>query len=99
MTTMSNTPNYDRLMDVIALVETAAIYIQPNHENIRIQETVTRNYFFTGEGEETGNFYHIQYTDVDLENDVFLRLQRMDNKAAWSYKKSEDISLNLTLRS
>mgnify|MGYP003678267809 CR=1 FL=1 len=38
---MSNTPNYDRLMDVIALVETAAIYIQPNHENIRIQETVT----------------------------------------------------------
>jgi|TARA_B110000908_G_scaffold45904_1_gene55935 hypothetical protein len=99
MTTMSNTPNYDRLMDVIALVETAAIYIQPNHENIRIQETVTRNYFFTGEGEETGNFYHIQYTDVDLENDVFLRLQRMDNKAAWSYKKSEDISLNLALRS
>ena len=99
MTTMSNTPNYDRLMDVIALVETAAIYIQPNQENIRIQETVTRNYFFTGEGEETGNFYHIQYTDVDLENDVFLRLQRMDNKAAWSYKKSEDISLNLTLRS
>jgi hypothetical protein len=99
MTTMSNTPNYDRLMDVIALVETAAIYIQPNHENIRIQETVTRNYFFTGEGEETGNFYHIQYTDVDLENDVFLRLQRMDNKAAWSYKKSENISLNLALRS
>ena len=43
---MSNTPNYDRLMDVIALVETAAIYIQPNHENIRIQETVTADYFF-----------------------------------------------------
>ena len=87
---MSNTPNYDRLMDVIALVETAAVYIRPNHENIRVKETVTRNYFFTGEGEETGKKYHIQYTDVDLENDVFLRLQRMDNKAALSYKKSED---------
>ena len=90
MTIMSNTPNYDRLMDVIALVETAAVYIRPNHENIRVKETVTRNYFFTGEGEETGKNYHIQYTDVDLENDVFLRLQRMDNKAALSYKKSED---------
>jgi hypothetical protein len=41
--------------------------------------------YFLAEGEESGDQYQVDYADVDLDNDIFYRLQKMDNKAALSY--------------
>ena len=73
---------------VAALVENATIYIQyddDDRESMRIITSMSEENYFLAEGEESGEQYQVDYADVDLENDIFYRLQKMDNKAALSY--------------
>ena len=79
----------EHLANVAALVENAIIYIQYDKdedlESMRIITSMSEENYFLAEGEESGEQYQVDYADVDLDNDIFYRLQKMDNKAALSY--------------
>ena len=69
------------LARVKALAEHAAVYVQPDSEGMRIVACVSEENHFLAEGEETGESYHIEYSEVDLAKDFFYRFQLMDNTA------------------
>jgi hypothetical protein len=43
--------------------------------------------YFLAEGEESGEQYQVDYADVDLDNDIFYRLQKMDNESPLLYNQ------------
>ena len=69
------------LARVRALAEHAAAYVQSDEEGMRIVACVSEENYFLAEGEETGESYHIEYSEVDLDKDFFYRFQLMDNTA------------------
>ena len=74
----------EHLANVAALAENAIIYIQYDKdqdlESMRIITSMSEENYFLAEGEETMEQYQIEYADVDLENDTFYRLQKMDKE-------------------
>ena len=83
--------NKEQLANVAAMAENAIIYIQYDKdedlESMRIITSMTEENYFLAEGEESGEQYQIEYADVDLENDIFYRLQRMDNESPLLYNQ------------
>ena len=81
----------EHLADVAALAENAIIYIQYDKdedlESMRIITSMSEENYFLAEGEESGEQYQIEYADVDLENDIFYRLQKMDNQSPLLYNQ------------
>ena len=81
----------EHLADVAALAENAIIYVQnsglDSYESMRIITSMTEENYFLAEGEESGEQYQIEYADVDLENDTFYRLQKMDNESPLLYNQ------------
>jgi hypothetical protein len=67
--------NKEQLAAVQALAENAAVYVQEDGEGMRILACVSEENHFLAEGEETGESYQIDYSEVDLENDMFYRYQ------------------------
>jgi hypothetical protein len=54
---------------------------------MRIITSMTEENYFLAEGEESGEQYQVDYADVDLENDIFYRLQKMDNESPLLYNQ------------
>jgi hypothetical protein len=83
--------NKEQLANVAAMAENAIIYIQYDKdedlESMRIITSMTEENYFLAEGEESGEQYQIEYADVDLKNDIFYRLQRMDNESPLLYNQ------------
>ena len=77
----------EHLANVAAMAENAAVYVQSEGEGIRILACVSEENHFLGEGEESGDSYQIDYSEVDLENDMFYRFQLMDNKSPLLYNQ------------
>jgi hypothetical protein len=81
----------EHLANVAALVENAIIYIQYDKdedlESMRIITSMTEENYFLAEGEESGEQYQVDYADVDLDNDIFYRLQKMDNESPLLYNQ------------
>jgi len=81
----------EHLANVAALAENAIIYIQYDKdqdlESMRIITSMTEENYFLAEGEESGEQYQVDYADVDLENDTFYRLQKMDNESPLLYNQ------------
>ena len=77
----------EQLAKVQALAENAAVYVQEEGEGMRILACVSEENHFLAEGEETGESYQIDYSEVDLENDMFYRFQLMDNKSPLLYNQ------------
>jgi hypothetical protein len=80
----------EHLANVAALVENAIIYIQyddDDRESMRIITSMSEENYFLAEGEESGEQYQIEYADVDLDNDIFYRLQKMDNESPLLYNQ------------
>jgi hypothetical protein len=81
----------EHLANVAALAENAIIYIQYDKdedlESMRIITSMSEENYFLAEGEESGEQYQIEYADVDLENDTFYRLQKMDNESPLLYNQ------------
>ena len=81
----------EHLANVAALAENAIIYIQYDKdqdlESMRILACMSEENYFLAEGEESGEQYQIEYADVDLENDTFYRLQKMDNESPLLYNQ------------
>ncbi len=82
----------EHLANVAALAENAIIYIQhlpvlDSYESMRIITSMSEENYFLAEGEETMEQYQIEYADVDLENDTFYRLQKMDNESPLLYNQ------------
>jgi hypothetical protein len=81
----------EHLADVAALAENAIIYIQYDKdedlESMRIITSMSEENYFLAEGEESGEQYQIEYADVDLDNDIFYRLQKMDNESPLLYNQ------------
>lgn len=74
---------------LISIVARSAVYIQEGSEGIRIDYYDTLDEMaandmtedelgFYGTGEESGEQYKIQYTDIDLKNDMFYELKLVD---------------------
>jgi len=82
--------NKEQLAAVQALAENAAVYVQEDGEGMRILACVSEENHFLAEGEETGESYQIDYSEVDLENDMFYRFQLMDNKAPVGWYAGEE---------
>jgi hypothetical protein len=84
----------EHLANVAALAENAIIYVQnsglDSYESMRIITSMTEENYFLAEGEESGEQYQIEYADVDLENDTFYCLQKMDNKAPVGWYAGEE---------
>ncbi len=70
---------------VAKLAIDCAVYIpeeldgQPNHEAIRVRATDVDEEMMYGEGEESGAEYAIEFSEVDLKNDMFYKFTLMDN--------------------
>jgi len=81
----------EHLADVAALAENAIIYIQYDKdedlESMRIITSMSEENYFLAEGEESGEQYQVDYADVDLDNDIFYRLQKMDNESPLLYNQ------------
>jgi hypothetical protein len=81
----------EHLANVAALAENAIIYIQYDKdqdlESMRILACMSEENYFLAEGEDTMEQYQIEYADVDLENDTFYRLQKMDNESPLLYNQ------------
>ena len=80
----------EHLANVAALAENAIIYIQyddDDRESMRIITSMSEENYFLAEGEESGEQYQIEYADVDLDNDIFYRLQKMDNESPLLYNQ------------
>jgi hypothetical protein len=80
----------EHLANVAALVENAIIYIQyddDDRESMRIITSMSEENYFLAEGEESGEQYQVDYADVDLDNDIFYRLQKMDNESPLLYNQ------------
>lgn len=77
------------LARVKSLAENAAGYIPENCESMRIVACVEDH--FLAEGETNGNSYQINFSEVNLENDVFYRFVPMDNKAPIGWYAGEVI--------
>jgi hypothetical protein len=82
--------NKKQLAAVQALAENAAVYVQEDGEGMRILACVSEENHFLAEGEETGESYQIDYSEVDLENDMFYRFVVMDNKAPVGWYAGEE---------
>jgi hypothetical protein len=54
---------------------------------MRIITSMSEENYFLAEGEESGEQYQVDYADVDLENDTFYRLQKMDNESPLLYNQ------------
>ena len=84
----------EHLANVAALAENAIIYVQnsglDSYESMRIITSMTEENYFLAEGEESGEQYQIEYADVDLKNDTFYCLQKMDNKAPVGWYAGEE---------
>ena len=81
----------EHLANVAALAENAIIYIEYDKdedlESMRIITSMSEENYFLAEGEESGEQYQVEYADVDLENDIFYRLQKMDNESPLLYNQ------------
>ena len=81
----------EQLANVAALAENAIIYIEYDKdedlESMRIITCMSEENYFLAEGEESGDQYQVDYADVDLENDIFYRLQKMDNESPLLYNQ------------
>ena len=80
----------EHLANVAALVENAIIYIQyddDDRESMRIITSMSEENYCLAEGEESGEQYQVDYADVDLDNDTFYRLQKMDNESPLLYNQ------------
>ena len=82
--------NKEQLAAVQALAENAAVYVQEDGEGMRILACVSEENHFLAEGEETGESYQIDYSEVDLESDMFYRFQLMDNKTPVGWYAGEE---------
>jgi uncharacterized membrane-anchored protein len=58
------------------IIADTALYFQKDAEGIRLH--YLEDNYFVGEGDETGEEYWIEYTDVDLKNDMFYKVVLMD---------------------
>ena len=78
---------YD-IVKLINIVGRSAIYVPADCEGIRIdyydtfdqlEEDMTEDELgFYGTGEETGEQYKIEYSEIDLEKDMFYELKLVD---------------------
>ena len=82
--------NKEQLTQVQQLAENAAVYVQEDGEGMRILACVSEENHFLAEGEETGESYQIDYSEVNLESDMFYRFQLMDNKAPVGWYAGEE---------
>ena len=78
----------ETLARVQSLAENAALYIPENGESMRIVACVEEH--FLAEGEENGESYQINFSEVDLETDIFYRFTSMDNKAPVGWYAGEE---------
>jgi hypothetical protein len=62
------------------LANEATVYIPEDCESIRIEASFSDEGYFCGIGEESGEGYQIEFTEVDLDNDMFYKLVLMENK-------------------
>jgi hypothetical protein len=59
-------------MTVKEMLQEAAVYVHPDQEAVRV--LYCEDEYFVGEGEETGESYQIEYTDVDPARDLIYKL-------------------------
>ena len=78
----------ETLTRVQSLAKNAAVYIPENGESMRIVACVEEH--FLAEGEENGESYQINFSEVNLENDFFYRFVLMDNKAPIDWYAGEE---------
>ena len=78
----------ETLARVQSLAKNAALYIPEDCESMRITACVEEH--FLAEGEETGESYQINFSEVNLETDIFYRFTSMDNKAPIDWYATED---------
>jgi len=65
---------------VIRMIDASYIYIPYDHEALRINYVDTDTGLFHTTGEESGDEIAISFDEVDLERDMFYRLQLLDLK-------------------
>jgi len=63
-----------------AMIETAYLYIPYDSEALRINYVDTDAGTFQTTGEESGDSIVMTFSEVDLERDMFYRLQLLDLK-------------------
>jgi len=63
------------LVKQMQIINNAYLYVPENCEGIRIDFVDNDECYFRGSGEETGNEYHIDFSDVDYKNDLFYRCE------------------------
>jgi len=63
---------------VISMVGEACVYIPFNCEAMRIEAVVFEDGVFYGTGEESGEQYRVEFTEVDLDNDMFYKMVLME---------------------
>lgn len=63
---------------VIELVNEAAVYVPMSCEGIRIDSVCEDAQCFYGTGEETGESYTVQFDEVDLDEDSFYKLVKIN---------------------
>lgn len=68
------------LEKVIAMIDAAYLYIPYDHEALRINYVDTDTGTFHTTGEESGDSIVMSFDEVDLERDMFYRLQLLDLK-------------------
>lgn len=66
----------EELVLVKKIVSDAAVYVPADSEGIRIH--YLEDDYFVGEGDETCDEYQVEYSEVDLENDMFYKIVMMD---------------------
>lgn len=68
------------LEKIKAMIETAYLYIPYDSEALRINYSDPEVGMFYTTGEESGDDIAVSFEDVDLERDMFYRLQLLDLK-------------------
>lgn len=63
---------------VLSMVNEACVYIPFHGEAMRIDAVVAKDGVFYGTGEETGEQYSVELTEVDLDNDLFYKMVLME---------------------
>ena len=65
---------------VIELATAACVYVPFNDEAMRIDAVVVEDGHFLGTGEDTGEQYQVEFTDVNLNDDMFYHMVLLNNK-------------------
>ena len=75
LTTTENHIMYDRSLVNQYAVNSAILFLDADSEGIRINMVDDEEGIIYGEGEESGEDYHIAYNEIDLEEAMWYRLQ------------------------